>query len=627
MIATRKRARAKQAGAKQPEMMTTTTARRATTRATAVEPIRFQVAMANPGRHEFQVTMRVPALPDRTHVELVFPAWAPGSYMIRDFVRHVYGLRIADERGRPLDGERLDKQRWRVASGGAAFVVSYRVFAFEASVRTSFLDDSHGYWNGTSLFFAVEGETTRPHEVAIDAPRGWHVSTALPRSPAGAHRAATYDELVDSPVEVGTHARLGFRVGRTAFEVALYGRTNADQRRLVAILRQVVQATAAIFGGFPFPRYLFIIHALPVGSGGLEHHASVTMDITGLSFDEEKGYVRFADLAAHEFFHAWNVKRLHDPVLGPFDYTRENYTRMLWFHEGFTDYLANVIILRAGVLDEKGFWRWIAEDWPRYAARPGRLETPLHELSFEAWIKLYKPAENHFNNTVSYYEKGLWVAMALDLELRRATRGRRGLPELFRWLWERAQRREATVTEADVRAAARAVGGRSFDGFFERHVHGTDDVPLPALWRRAGLAVSLAPPWAPEAGESDPVRRARARSWCGAMIEGRPAGSAERAYVKNVLPGSPADKAGLTYGDELVALDGDRVNATTFAKRLADHPAGSAVTVSYFRRDRLQEARLVVGTSPERKLLLEPSAQAPAEAVAIRRGWLGLGGR
>jgi len=616
MIATRKRPRAKQT-------MTTTADRRATTR--TAEPIRYQVAMASPGRHEFQVTMRVPALPDRAHVELVFPAWAPGSYMIRDFVRHVYGLRIADERGRPLDSERLDKQRWRVASAGAAFVVTYRVFAFEASVRTSFLDDSHGYWNGTSLFFAVDGEAQRPHDVVIDAPAGWHVSTALPRTPAGAYHAASYDELVDSPVEVGKHARLGFRVGRTGFEVALYGRTNADPRRLVAILRQVVQATAQIFGGFPFPRYVFIIHALPVGSGGLEHHASVTMDITGLSFDEEKGYVRFADLAAHEFFHAWNVKRLHDPVLGPFDYTRENYTRMLWFHEGFTDYLANVIILRAGVLDEKGFWRWIADDWPRYATRPGRLETPLDELSFEAWIKLYKPAENHFNNAVSYYEKGLWVGMALDLELRRATRGRRGLPELFRWLWDRAERREAIVTEADVRAAARAVGGKSFDGFFERHIHGTAELPLPALWRQAGLDVTLAPPWSEQSGESDPVRRARARSWSGATIEGRASGSAERAFVKNVLPGSPAEKAGLTYGDEIIALGEDRVNAATFAKRLGDHPAGTAVTVTYFRRDLLRQTRLVVGTSPERKLLLQPAGEASSDAVAIRNGWLGVG--
>ncbi|HEY4187606.1 MAG TPA: PDZ domain-containing protein [Polyangia bacterium] len=607
-----------------PLTMTTTGPRRPTTR--DGEPFRYRVGMANPGQHEFQVEMRVPALPERAHVELVFAAWAPGSYMIRDFVRHVYGLEITDERGRALDAERLDKQRWRVTSGGAPFVVRYRVFAFETSVRTSFLDDSHGYWNGTSLFFAVEGETRRAHDVTVDPPRGWHVSTALPGGPGDAattFRADSYDELVDSPFEVGTHRRLVFRVGRTTFEVALYGRCNAEPRRLVDILRRVVRATAEIFGGFPFARYVFIIHALPVGSGGLEHHASVTMDITGLSFEDEKGYVRFADLAAHEFFHAWNVKRLHDPVLGPFDYTRENYTRMLWFHEGFTDYLANVLILRAGLLDEKGFWRWIAEDWPRYASRPGRMETPLDELSFEAWIKLYKPADNHFNSAVSYYEKGLWVGMALDLELRRATQGRRGLPELFRWLWDSGHHQEATVTEEDVRAAAAAVGGKSFDAFFERYVHSTDELALPALWRQAGLTVKLAAPWSAEAGETDPVRRVRARSWSGAVVEARP-GGADRAVVKNVLPDSPAARAGLTFGDELVALDGDRVNAATFAKRLSDHPPGTKVTVTFFRRDLLQTARLTVGASPERRLLLEPDAKASATSLAIRKGWLGV---
>jgi len=607
------------------------------------EPIVYHVGMDDPEAHEFQIEMRVPALPEREAVEIAFAAWAPGSYMIRDFVRHVYGLEIVDEAGRALGRDRLDKQRWRVASGGAPFVVRYRVFAFEQTVRTSFLDGDHAYWNGTSLFFAVEGETMRPCQVGVAAPAGWTISTALPRAGRGAHGghgpgrgptflAAGYDELVDSPFEVGTHRVLRFRTAGADFELALFGRTNAVDTRLVDILRRIVTTTADIFGGLPFDRYVFIVHALPVATGGLEHHASVTMDIAGLSFEDEKGYVRFADLAAHEFFHAWNVKRLHDPVLGPFDYGRESYTRLLWFHEGFTDYLANVIILWAGIIDEPAFWRWISEDWPRYAGRPGRKETPLSELSFEAWIKQYKPAENYFNNAVSYYEKGLWVGMALDLELRRATGGRRGLPELFRKLWDRAGRREAAVTEADVRAAAQAVGGRSFDAFFDRYVHGTDDPPLPALWRQAGLAVKQVAPWSGESGESDPIKRARARSWIGATVNGQAhAGGSERAVVKNVLPGSPAAAAGLTFGDEILAVGGDRVNASTVGKRLSDHAPGQAVTVTYFRRDRLREARVVVGTSPDRKLMLDTPEIRPARgstssaraADAIRAGWLG----
>jgi len=597
------------------------------------EPIVYHVAMESPEAHEFQIEMRVPALPERETVEIAFPAWAPGSYMIRDFVRHVYGLEVTDGAGRPLGPERLDKQRWRVPSGGAPFVVRYRVFAFEQSVRTSFLDGDHAYWNGTSLFFAVDGETTRPCDVSVAAPDGWTISTALPRvrrsrQPTPTFSASGYDELVDSPFEVGTHRVLRFRAAGADFELALFGRTNADETRLVDILRRVVTTTADMFGGLPFDRYVFIVHALPVATGGLEHHASVTMDIAGLSFEEEKGYVRFADLAAHEFFHVWNVKRLHDPVLGPFDYGRESYTRLLWFHEGFTDYLANVIILWAGVIDDKAFWRWITEDWPRYAARPGRKETPLAELSFEAWIKQYKPADNYFNNAVSYYEKGLWVGMALDLELRRATGGRRGLPDLFRRLWDRAGHREAAVTEADVREAARAVGGRSFDAFFERYVHGTDDPPLPALWRQAGLAVKQVAPWSVESGESDAVKRARARSWIGATVNGQAhVGGTERAVVKNVLPGSPAAVAGLTFGDEIVAVGGDRVNASTVGKRLGDHAPGRTVTVTYFRRDRLREARVVVGTSPDRKLVLEAPeghrARSAGADDAVRAGWLG----
>ncbi|HET6284963.1 MAG TPA: hypothetical protein VFH73_28660, partial [Polyangia bacterium] len=425
-------------------------------------PIIYRVSMPHPQSHELELQMEVPALPERVTADIVFPAWAPGSYLVRDFVRHVYGVEITDARGRPLPHQRLDKQRWQITTGGGTFRVRYRVFAFEASVRTSFLDDSHGYWNGTSVFFFVDGEQQRPCRVVVTpVSRQWRVATALPpaRGRGNQFDAADFDQLVDSPFEVGTHTLHSFRTDGTTFEMALYGRTNADPRRLLDILRRVVNATGAMFNGgagFPFRRYLFIVHALPVGSGGLEHKASVTMDIAGMSFEDEAGYQRFADLAAHEFFHVWNVKRIRDKVLGPFDYTRENYTRLLWLHEGFTDYLANIIILRARITRPADVWKWIGEDWPKYANRPGRNASTLSELSFEAWIKLYKPAENHINAAVSYYEKGLWVGLALDLLLRVRTRGARGLPELFRRLWDLFGRHDQPITETDVRDATAA---------------------------------------------------------------------------------------------------------------------------------------------------------------------------
>jgi predicted metalloprotease with PDZ domain len=624
--------------------------------APAPGPLVYRVAMPNPASHEYEVEMLVPALPGREEATIAFPAWAPGSYMVRDFVRHLTGLKVSDAAGRALPPARvvrLDKQRWRIASGGRPFRVRYRIFAFEATVRTSFLDESHAYWNGTSLFFFVEGELGRPCQVTVALPDPrWRVATALPPVSRQRHTfaAADFDELCDAPFEIGTHALHAFNVGRTRFELALYGRTNADPARLLDILRRVVTATGKIFGGFPFRRYLFIVHALPVGSGGLEHRASVTMDVAGLSFEDETGYIRFADLAAHEFFHAWNVKRIHDAALGTsrrgdpekvpapspdglrsakpssvhgLDYTQENYTRLLWLFEGCTDYLAHVIILRAGVTCERQFYKMIAEDWPRYATRPGRNETSLEELSFEAWVKQYKPSENFTNRAVSYYEKGLWTAMALDLELRLATDGTRGLPEMFRWLWNEFGRAGRPIADADVRASAAAIAGRSLGRFFDRYVRGTSELPLPALLGRAGLDLQARADWDESVrppAERDPVKSGRARAWSGLTLQ------AERTIVRNVVPRSPAWRAGLTFNDEIVAVEDARVTAATFAKRIADHRPGARVRVAYFRRDELREARLTLAESPERRLTVAVDPHAGARAKAVRAGWLGVRG-
>jgi len=580
--------------------------------------------MPEPATHEFEVEMRVPALPGLDAVEIVFPTWAPGSYLVRDFVRHVFRLAVSDERGRALGRERLDKQRWRIRTGGRAFVVRYRVFAFEASVRTSFLDDSHGYWNGTSLFFYVAGELTRPCRVTVVPPprSGWRIATALPAVPRArnTYAAADFDELVDAPFEIGAHETRAFTVGRARFELALYGRHNADVGRLVDILRRVVTATGRMFGGFPFDRYLFIVHALPVGSGGLEHRASVTMDIAGLSFEDEGGYRRFADLAAHEFFHAWNVKRIQDAALARIDYTRETYTRLLWLFEGFTDYLAHIIMLRAGVTRPRDFYRMIADDWPKYAARPGRNETPLDELSFEAWIKQYRPAESFVNRAVSYYEKGLWTGMALDIELRAATGGRRGLPEMFRWIWDRFGRAGRPIDEGTVRDAAAAISHRRMDRFFARYVRGTEELPMHVLWRRAGLKVALRAAWdqrgKPRA-DRDRVRARRARAWTGIALH------PERTLVRNVIPDSPAWRAGITFGDDIVAVDGGRVTSATFANRIADRDPGARVRVAFFRRDVLSETTLTLAESPDRSLAIDANKRAGARASAVRAGWLG----
>jgi len=583
----------------------------------AIAPLRYRVALDDPVGHEIGVELEVPALGGET-LDLVLPVWTPGSYLVRDFARHVFDLEARDGAGRRLPVERIEKHRWRVRSGGRAVRVRYRVFAFEESVRTSYFDDAHAFWNGTSVFAYVDGELDRPCEVEVRPPRGWRVATALPKRGAR-WRAESYDELADSPFEVGTHALHAFRVGGARLELALHGDTNADVRRLVRILRAVARAEGDLFGGFPFSRYLFIVHALPQDGGGLEHGASCTLNVAGLGFESEHGYRRFAELAAHELFHAWNVKRIRDRRLGPFDYTKETYTRLLWFHEGFTSFMEGPILLRAGIVEPSAYLADLAERWARYVAKPGRNVTPLSELSFEAWIKQYKPAENFMNRAISYYEKGEWAALVLELVLREATGGRRGVVDVFRRLWRRFGQRDVGLEPADVEEAASAVAGRSLDAFFRRYVHGVAELPVPRLLARAGVRVARSAPWE---GEKDATRARRLRGYAGLAFASSERG--KPAAVRNVVPGSPAWRAGISYGDELLAVGGARVDAASAPRRLQDAAPGARLRIALFRRDVLREATLVVGRNPERRFSFEPDPRPTPQARAIRRGWLGV---
>jgi predicted metalloprotease with PDZ domain len=572
--------------------------------------------MPEPSSHELHITLDIPALPDRLVLDLVFPAWTPGSYMVRDFSRHIYQLQISSS-GRALSYERLDKLRWRVESRGQSVQVSYRVFAFEQSVRTSFLDQDRAFLSGSSLFFLVDGEKTRPCLLDIDPPKDWLVTTAMPavRGTRRRFSASGFDELVDQPVELGQHQQYAFRQRGTRFEVTVAGPTNADISLLLAHLRRIVDAAGALFGGFPFERYLFIIHALPERGGGLEHACACTLDIAGMAFEDEKAYQRFDELAAHEFFHAWNVKRIADRVLGPFDYTGENYTRLLWFHEGFTEYMQAIILLRAGLLTPDRYLKDLGEDWAKYAARPGRNITSLSDLSFEAWIKQYKPADNYTNRAVSYYEKGKWAALLLDLMLRRATSGRQGLPHVFRRLWQSHGRRGRSITVSDIRATAESIGRKSLGSYFSRFVDGTADLPVPSWLRRAGVTVKTRSP--AQAEPDDQVKARRQEAWAGLSFA-----SSTGAVVKNVVPDSPAWQAGLTFRDEIVAVNGHRVDATTVAKRLADSAAGQTVTIAYFRQQILRTTNLRLVRTPERKWMFAIDPTVSPVRRRTRGGWL-----
>lgn len=594
-------------------------------------PLAYRVDITKPATRYVEVQIDVPKLKGK-YADFAMPAWAPGSYLVRDFGRHVYEV-SATSGTNELAVERRDKQTWRVQHGGKPFVLRYRVFADELSVRTSYVDDRMALLNGTSVFMYLVGDTERPAELQLGArPAGWRAHTSLEGS-ASRFRAADYDALVDAPLLLGEAQRATFEVAGASFEYVLVAPsgTNADLARLSGDAQKVVAAFADIMGGLPFSHYSFLMVADAAGGGGLEHTHSTAMILPPFMFTDDEAYVRAARLAAHEFFHAWNVKRIHDRVLGPFDYSRENYSSLLWFHEGFTETMEARAVLAAGILDDAGYLASLAKSWGRYAARPGSDHTPISQLSRDAWIKAYKPSSNHRNTAISYYLKGDLIGVLLDLEIRkRAQRnGRTGsLEGLFRRLWtaDDAKRDEHPITHRDVIDAASAEAGEDMSDFFARYVDGNERLPLPEALRSVGFEVfglrpgqtPPPPPGEAPAGSDTPAPAAepKAKLWLGAY-----GGSA----IMAVDTDSPAERAGLAVGDEPIAIDGTRIDSLDdIDARLVGRDIGDRVRIDFFRRGRLDRRFVTLAEDPSRNWVIRraPDTEVDAATRQLRAGWL-----
>jgi len=568
--------------------------------------VRYRLEIPDPARQWVHVTMTV-ARPQGLRSAVAMPAWTPGSYVVRDHARHVDGVAAVDLRGRPLAVERVDKQTWRVDHGLGGFTLTYRVFADEPGVRTSFVDDRHATLNGSSIFMYLVGGTGRAATVELALPPTWQAHTALEPAGPGRLAAPDYETLVDSPIEAGTPELRAFTVGDTRVELVFSapGGSNADTARIAADLQKVVAAFARMMGGLPLRRYVFLVVADETGDGGLEHGASTLLRVPRDMFSDDRGYRRMVNLGAHEFFHLWNVKRLRDADLRPYDYSGEDYTRLLWFHEGFTETMEQQALVRAGIVAGDAYLRELATGWTGYVARPGRNHAALGELSFDAWTKAYKPSPSHGNTLVSYYEKGYLLGVCLDLELRlrSAEHGREGsLVGLFRRLMTSHGERKG-LTRADIVAAASAEAGAPMDEFFARHVDGTAELPLPELLARVGVQVT---------SEASP------RAYSGLVL------AADRE-VGNVEPGSPAEAAGLMLGDEIIAVAGTRVRSGDEARaRLGERKVGEEVEVAAFRAGRLVLRRVKLTADPHRSFRFEPAADASLNprTLGLRRAWL-----
>ncbi len=588
--------------------------------------IRYVIDASATTGHSFAVELTVPR--PAAGQRLSLPVWIPGSYLVREFARHLYAL-SAEQGGRALRLRQLDKASWRADCDGASdLVVRYRVYAFDVSVRAAFLDSTRGFFNGTGVCLRVEGREHEAHGLALRGlPAGWEVATTLARRGEGAGPlefvAPDYDELVDHPVELGRFWRGRFDAAGIAHEFVVAGALpDFDGERLLADAKRICQAEIRFWHGpggkAPFDRYLFLLNAVDEGQGGLEHRTSTALIAPRRELprrplpgeggkvtppaEASDGYVGVLGLVAHEYFHAWNVKRMRPREFARLDYSRENYTELLWFFEGFTSYYDDLLVARSGLTDAARYLKLLGKTMTAVAATPGREVQSVAAASFDAWVKYYRGDENTPNATVSYYAKGSLVALAFDLTLR--SEGHGSLDDVMRRLW--SLHGGGPIDEADIAAALDAVGSRSYAAEIAAWVHGTDELPLEALLRRFGVEIERQP--------ATGAQRLGVRVSESALTG---------VKITHVLRGGAGERAGLAAGDELVAAGGWRLRRLDDMLRSAAADAATPLLVA--RDQRLVGLSLDAGAlagAAAGALQLRRAENASAEARALCEAWL-----
>ncbi|GMT96336.1 PDZ domain-containing protein [Corallococcus caeni] len=576
--------------------------------------VRYHVAMPRPHAHLFEVEAAFPAGPDV--LDAVMPVWTPGSYLVREYARQVQDVTAQGPDGQPLPVRRVDKRTWRVDARGQAVTLRYRVYANELSVRTSHLDGSHAYFNGATVFLYTEGTRALPHHVTVDAPQGWRTFCALDSEGATFH-APDYDTLVDSPFEVGPHTPLTFTAAGVPHEVVVWGDSVPDAERLCADMQRICEAQARMYEGLPLKRYLFLVYLTDKGRGGLEHQASTALLFPRTGLSSNRGWEDFLTLVAHEYFHLWNIKRVKPRALVPFDYSQENYTTLLWAFEGGTAYYDNLFVRRAGLMSASRYLARLGETLSLLHSTPGRRVQTLTEASLVSWVKHYRPDEHSTNSAISYYLKGEVVCALLDLEVRRATRDARCLDDVMRLLWQR-HGDGSGVPEDGVEKAASEVAGVDLTPFFDQAVRSTDDLDY-GVFAHVGLELSFRMREAPNDKGGTPPRlkgEPRPKGWLGVTVRGS-------STLSTVPEGTPALEAGLYPEDDVVALDGWRVDGAGLIARCEDKRPGDTVRVTLFRRDRLLEVPVVLGQKPADAAWLQRVERPTDAQKAAFQAWLG----
>lgn len=591
--------------------------------------IRYRIQPIRPEAHLFRVELSV-SDPAPEGQLLRMPAWIPGSYMIRDFARHVVRFE-AQAGGSPVPWHKLDKDTWRLDPAEGPLSVSIDVYAWDLSVRGAHLDTTHGYFNGACVFLAVVGRETEPVEVEILPPdagagSGWRLATVMPRRTGslwdfGVFEAENYDALIDYPVEMGHFDEAVFEACGVPHRVVFTGKHQADLVRLCRDLKPICETHIRLFGEpAPMRDYLFMTLVTGDGYGGLEHRNSTSLICSRADLPrrtDAPGHLRdayrnFLGLCSHEYFHSWNIKRIKPAAFTPYDLTRESYTEQLWAFEGITSYYDDLALVRAGVITPQAYLELLGQTITRVTRGSGTRKQTVTQSSFDAWTRFYKADENAPNAIVSYYAKGALIALALDLTLRNITDEQKSLDDLMRVLWQRYGMTAEGVPEQGVQAVAEELAGQPLEAFFQMALYSIEELPLAELLASRGVLLN----WRAPASHADQGGKAAASvpPYLGIRLAEDPQG----ARITTAFDKGSAMAAGLSAGDVIIALDGVRTDARKLDDQLAAYQPGELVEIHAFRRDELLRVKVTLAPAEQSIAWL----QIDGELSAKGRHWL-----
>ncbi|WP_024851107.1 M61 family metallopeptidase [Hydrogenovibrio kuenenii] len=589
--------------------------------------IHYTVTLQNAHAHLIDVRLRINNIKEST-LNLSLPNWIPGSYLIRDFAKNLIGMEAQDKQGTFLAIAPLDKSHWQISSESPleSVEITYQVYAWDLSVRTAHFDQTHAFFNGTSIFLKIDNFLDTPYQVSLPKTdvterHGWKVATTMPStdidsSGFGEYQAENYRDLIEYPIEVSDFTSIEFVANNIPHRVAFTGnfeRQKLDKSQLIKDLIAICETELNLFGEpYPFEEYLFQVMVTDNGYGGLEHTNSTALlcsrsDLPYTTDDKRTdGYIQFLELCAHEHFHSWNVKRIQPDVYQKSDLSQPVYTNQLWWFEGITSYFDGLFLNMAGLVDSETYLKRLAKEMTRVYRMPGRFNQSVAESSLMTWTKFYQQDENAPNAIISYYSKGSLIGLGLDLLIRQQTDNQKELVEVLKALWQRNGVTRIGLQEGEIEQVCSEVSGIDLTEFFQQYLFGTEDLPFESLFTPFGVDFTLRP----ATGIKDTGGATEETNFPVQLGANLQTTEHQTVRVTHVWNDQPLYSAGVSASDEIIALNGYKMSSVeTLENFLKGCELGEKLTCHYFRRDELMQAEIHLNTLISDRVVLEKNNQ------------------